>query len=1232
MNKPLLGRAWLCALLLAVAPATAQSYSDVSGTKVQGVVPLIGCSPTGNCAGPVSNSNPMPVSGSFSATLTGFAPASVGTPLSATTGGATATLPAGTSVVAQNVGAFPAYCQLGSSATGITNSKLLSASGGQWAIAPGSATQMTCEGVGGTTTINTLGGSGLAVDTGGGTSGGGGGTVAQGAAGSNAQAWWTQIGDATHGPAAVKAASTAAVATDPALVVGLSPNSLLPAFAATPTVTAAQATAASLNATVVGTGTFATQLTGATNNINNISGTVSLPTGAATSALQTTGNTTLSTINTTLGSPFQAGGSVGNTSFGISGTLPAFAATPTVNLGTLNGAATSANQTNASQKTQIVDGSGNVIASTSNNLDVQCANCSGSGVSTADGAFWTAGTSLFAGIGGAYQATATTNQLTAGHQGFAQLTQYRALMTDWYNSSGTEMGTAGSPVQVSLANTGTNATTVGVTAAQSTAANLNATVVGTGTFAAQLTGATNNINNVSGTVSLPTGAATAANQEVTAAGVTATSAQAVQGVTGGIPQPVSGTFWQATQPVSAASLPLPIGAATSANQTNASQKTQIVDGSGNVIASTSNNLDVQCANCSGSGVSTADGATWTSGTSLFAGVGGAYQTTATSNPLTTGHQGFAQLTQFRALMSDWFNSSGAEMGTSTTPVQVSLANTGANAIAVGVNPGTAANWGILTDNAAWTAGTTPEAAIGCEYTLGGATALTSGHVGTPGCTSARGLFTDLESVAGTALGSPSNYGTSPGAVEVLGVNAFITNTPTVTANAGTNLNTSLLALETGGNLATTATNTGTIAGAVTSSVMQENLKQVNGVTTLAGAGATGTGSQRETVAQDTTTIAGSAPGTAGSASANVMTVQGIASMTPFLVNPGTAANWGVVGQASTTSGQSGQLGLGAVTTAAPSYTTAQSDPLSLDTSGNLRVNCTTGCSSSGGSSLADEGTYTQGTTSFTVAGGYFNSSITNLSSGQAGAVRLTNDRKMMTDQPNSEVAQGGATAATDALQAGGVYNSSAPTLTTGQGAALQLTAAGSLHATIDNSNANGAAVSASSSPVVIASDQAAVAVKAASGAFVAGSIADLAHGQAAMAASVPVAIASNQSVADPCMFQAKTKVAFSTTSGSTQLVALSGSTKIYVCAIHFISTAADSISFTEGSGTACATGATAVSGSTTAASGMDFPANGGMTEGGGVGTVMATSVAGDELCLLQSGTTKVAGNLMVVQQ
>jgi hypothetical protein len=53
----------------------------------------------------------------------------------------------------------------------------------------------------------------------------------------------------------------------------------------------------------------------------------------------------------------------------------------------------------------------------------------------------------------------------------------------------------------------------------------------------------------------------------------------------------------------------------------------------------------------------------------------------------------------------------------------------------------------------------------------------------------------------------------------------------------------------------------------------------------------------------------------------------------------TGAGTGVA-QGSTTSGQSGPLVQGAVTTSAPTYTTGKTDPLSLDTSGNLRVSAT----------------------------------------------------------------------------------------------------------------------------------------------------------------------------------------------------------------------------------------------------------------------------------------------------
>lgn len=59
--------------------------------------------------------------------------------------------------------------------------------------------------------------------------------------------------------------------------------------------------------------------------------------------------------------------------------------------------------------------------------------------------------------------------------------------------------------------------------------------------------------------------------------------------------------------------------------------------------------------------------------------------------------------------------------------------------------------------------------------------------------------------AGIAVGAMANYGTSPGAVKAPGVNAFVTD-GAITANAGTNLNTSALALNT--NVTTTNTDIG----------------------------------------------------------------------------------------------------------------------------------------------------------------------------------------------------------------------------------------------------------------------------------------------------------------------------------------------------------------------------------------------------------------------------------------
>jgi hypothetical protein len=158
--------------------AQAQTYHDAGSTIVPGVVPLVGCSTSRNCTAPVSSTNPLPVSGTFSATFSGFQPSatgSVGTPITATTAGATGSLPSGTVVIATNAGATnTAYCQLGSSAS--TSAQPIAPNGGWFAFTVGSATQLACATSTSTTTVNLLGGSGLPTGTGGG-GGGVGGTV-----------------------------------------------------------------------------------------------------------------------------------------------------------------------------------------------------------------------------------------------------------------------------------------------------------------------------------------------------------------------------------------------------------------------------------------------------------------------------------------------------------------------------------------------------------------------------------------------------------------------------------------------------------------------------------------------------------------------------------------------------------------------------------------------------------------------------------------------------------------------------------------------------------------------------------------------------------------------------------------------------------------------------------------------------------------------------------------------
>lgn len=291
-------------------------------------------------------------------------------------------------------------------------------------------------------------------------------------------------------------------------------------------------------------------------------------------------------------------------------------------------------------------------------------------------------------------------------------------------------------------------------------------------------------------------------------------------------------------------------------------------------------LPINCiSGCSGGA---ADESAFTAGTtSVF--TGGFFQTTATSNPLTTGQIGVVQMTANRAFMVNLRNASGAELGVAAAPVQVSLANTAANATPVSVaGTGTAgtANAGVVTvqgiasmtkllvtpDSVALPANQSVNTAQ-----VNGVTTLTgTGAVGTGAQRVAVG--TDTATIAGSAPGTAGSA--SANVVTVQGVASM----------------TKLLVTP------------DSVALPANQSV---NTAQVNGVTTLTGTGAVGTGSQRVAVGTDTATIAGSAPGTAGSASTNVVTVQGIASGTTLPTQASSQYPIGAVAETASATGTTG---------------------------------------------------------------------------------------------------------------------------------------------------------------------------------------------------------------------------------------------------------------------------------------------------------------------------------------
>ena len=613
----------------------------------------------------------------------------------------------------------------------------------------------------------------------------------------------------------------------------------------------------------------------------------------------------------------------------------------------------------------------------------------------------------------------------------------------------TGAGTANLRLQAQ-AGAGAMAMTVG----QATAANLNATVSGTVSVnalptggntigavnLAQYTPASGRLpvdgSGVTQPVSaaslpLPSGAATAAKQPALGtAGSAASDVITVQGIASmtalkvdgsAVTQPVSGTVSVnalptggntigavnlaqytpasgrlpvdgsgVTQPISAASLPLPSGAATAAKQpalgtagsassdvltvqgiasmtalkVDGSAVTQPVSGTITAAQSTAANLKVEPTG------NVASGAT-DSGNPLK--IGGVFSSTLPT--LTDGQRGNVQLTNKGQVQSVLMDAAGNGRGVNVNALNqlsVSVDNTVAVASHNVTNLGTfavqAAQSGTWTVQPGNTANTTAWLVTGTGGTFPATQSGTwninniSGTISLPTGAATESTLASLNGKLNTEITADYDTGAGTQTMKFVGL-ALPASGGAVAGGTSTNpLRTDPTGITTqpvSGTVSVNALPTGNnTIGAV-------NLAQytpASGRLPVDGSGVTQPISASSLPLPSGAATAAKQPalGTAGSASSDVITVQGIASMTALKVdgsavtqpvsgtitaNIGTAGSLALdasvtglqVSQGSTTSGQKGSLVQGAVTTSAPSYTTAQTSPLSLTTAGGLRI-------------------------------------------------------------------------------------------------------------------------------------------------------------------------------------------------------------------------------------------------------------------------------------------------------
>lgn len=96
---------------------------------------------------------------------------------------------------------------------------------------------------------------------------------------------------------------------------------------------------------------------------------------------------------------------------------------------------------------------------------------------------------------------------------------------------------------------------------------------------------------------------------------------------------------------------------------------------------------------------------------------------------------------------------------------------------------------------------------------------------------------------------------------------------------------------------------------------------------------------------------------------------------------------------------------------------------------------------------------------------------------------------------------------------------------------------------------------------------------------------------------------------------------------NTQVITGTAAQNVYICHVDLVTAAANNVAIVEGTGSTCATGTAGMWGGTTAATGWNFAANGGLATGDGMHAIGKTATQADNVCIFVSAAVQLSGSI-----